>query len=369
MWLGELLDRLAAFEPTEHPCLSLYLDAQADQHGQDRFDPFVRKELRAGAEKYTARSPERAGFERDAARITRYLQDELRPSANGVAIFACAGAREFFEAAQIEVPVAEHRLFVAPTPHLLPLARFEDQYPPYAALLADTSSARLFVFGVGERLAEERVDNVRTSRSAAGGWSQARYQRHIENYRLHHAKEVVEALDRLVRDEGIDRIVLAGDDVLVPALRAELPKPLAGRVVGVVRLDMTTPEHEVFRATREVVRAQDAKDDAGRVGRLLDAYHGSGLGVVGVRDTLKALDRGQVDELFISASPSEVESGEDDAARIVDRLVTRARQTAARVTFVEDPALLADVGGVGARLRYRSEAASEGTPEPTRRVS
>jgi peptide subunit release factor 1 (eRF1) len=35
-------------------------------------------------------------------------------------------------------------------------------------------------------------------------------------------------------------------------------------------------------------------------------------------------------------------------------LVTRARQTGARVTFIEDPALLSGVGGVGALLRYRT---------------
>jgi peptide subunit release factor 1 (eRF1) len=37
-----------------------------------------------------------------------------------------------------------------------------------------------------------------------------------------------------------------------------------------------------------------------------------------------------------------------------DLLVTRARRTGARVTFIEDPALLAPVGGVGALLRYRT---------------
>ena len=33
--------------------------------------------------------------------------------------------------------------------------------------------------------------------------------------------------------------------------------------------------------------------------------------------------------------------------------VARARQTSARIRFIEDPALLADIGGVGALLRFR----------------
>jgi len=36
-----------------------------------------------------------------------------------------------------------------------------------------------------------------------------------------------------------------------------------------------------------------------------------------------------------------------------DELVTRAQQTGARIRFIEDAALLAGIGGVGALLRFR----------------
>jgi peptide subunit release factor 1 (eRF1) len=39
--------------------------------------------------------------------------------------------------------------------------------------------------------------------------------------------------------------------------------------------------------------------------------------------------------------------------RLADDLVTRAQQTGARVTFIEDPDLLRPYGGVAALLRYR----------------
>ena len=43
----------------------------------------------------------------------------------------------------------------------------------------------------------------------------------------------------------------------------------------------------------------------------------------------------------------------DASVKIPDALVTRAKQTNAHIKFIEDPALLANVGGVGALLRYR----------------
>lgn len=374
MPLDQLLNRLAAFEPTSFPVISLYLNTQPDQHGRANFEPFIRKEFRTRTKSYSLRSPEGESFERDAKRITEYLRDELRPSANGLAVFACAGADDFFEAVQLDAPIKEHRLYVYHQPHLYPLARLSDQYRRYAALIADTNSARLFVFGLGERLDKESVQSTKVSRTSVGGWSQARYQRHIENYHLHHAKEIVEALDRAVREENIEYIVLAGDEVIIPTLREQLPQHLDEKVIDVLRLDITTPEHEVLRATLEAMREQDAKDDAEKVAQLIDEYRAGGLAVVGAHDTLAALAAGQVDELFLSASLEEIHDDEEEVGQplvpgapateedagkgtrtvmMADELVTRARQTGARIIFIEAAALLADAGGVGAMLRYR----------------
>ena len=373
MLLSHVLDRLAEFESTEFPVISLYLNMQPDQHRRDHFDPFVRKELSARAKTYPPHSPERESFDRDSERIQAYLQEHVRPSANGLAIFACAGANDFFEAVQLDAPVERHRLSVSHRPDLYPLARLVDQYPRYAALVADTNAARLFVFGLGRTLGAAQVTNPKTKRTQVGGWSQARYQRHVENYHLHHAKEVVDTLDRVVREEKLEHIVLAGDEVIVPLLREQLPPHLADKVVDVIHLNIKAPEHEVLQATLESMREQSAKDDAEKVNRLLDEYRAGGLAVVGARETLAALDIGQVDELIISASRAEIRSDEEEAAAplaagasanspktteprsvtLADELVAKAQQTGARVTFIKDSSLLADVGGVGAMLRFR----------------
>lgn len=373
MPLSEQIDRLAAFEPTTLPVISLYLNTQPDQHGRANFDSFVLKEFRTRTKGYRLRSPERESFERDAERLKRYLQNELRPSANGLALFACAGNDNFFEAVQLDAPIHEHCLYIYHQPHLYPLARLNDQYPRYAVLLADTNSARLFVFGLGMLLDKKRVTNTKVSRTSVGGWSQARYQRNVENYHLHHAKEVVEALNRAVREDKIEKIVLAGDEVIVPVLCEQLPSHLLEKVIDVLRLDMTTPEHEILHATLEAMREQDAKDDSAKVERLLDEYHAGGLAVVGVHDTLAALANAQVDELILCASIQEIHDDEDMVGAplapnvsvgssasgdthpllTANQLVTRAQQTGARIRFIEDATLLGGVGGVGATLRYR----------------
>ncbi|MGE0127395.1 MAG: Vms1/Ankzf1 family peptidyl-tRNA hydrolase [Blastocatellales bacterium] len=379
MATNNLIDRLVAFEPTPFPVVSLYLNTQSDQHGRDNFDVFVRREFSACAKNWTMRTPERASFDRDTERINLYLRDELRPSANGVAIFACSAEDDFFEAVQFDAPIEKNLLFTSYQPHVYALARFIDHYPPYVALVADTNTARLYVFGAGEELEQRSVINPNHNRTMIGGWSQARYQRHTDNYRLHHAKEVVEELDRVVSVENIERIVLAGDEVIIPMLREQFPQRLEERVIDVLRLDMTTPEHEVMKASFDAVRAHDARKDAEKVEKLLDEYLGAGFGVTGARDTLMALTLGQVDEMLLSASEQDVRddlagkdaelipaipegmyaavngatNGATRSAVIADELVARACQTSAEVTFIEDATKLAEHGGVGAKLRYR----------------
>jgi peptide chain release factor subunit 1 len=359
--LSAQLDRLAAWEPGPFPVVSLYLNTQPDQHGRDHFEPFLRKELPERVRTYPAEGPERTSLEQDASRIPAYLAD-LDPSVNGVAIFSSSGAG-MFEAVELAAPIDQHRLYVSDRPHLYPLARALDASPRYAVLLADTNLSRIYVVAANLIETSEQVAGTRTRRHKMGGWSQARYQRHIDNYHQQHAKEVVETLARLVRDENIGSIVLAGDDVAIPLVRRELPKDIAERVVDTVKIDAHAGERELVEATLEAMRQSDAHTDRARVEALFDAYRGDGLAVVGVEATLRALEMGQVDELVISATPDTIEPGTTDAPasagerspeeRRADELVAKARQTAAAIRFIEDPALLAAVGGVGAFLRFK----------------
>src|SRR5436190_1965932 len=80
-----------------------------------------------------------------------------------------------------------------------------DEYPRYLALLVDTHSARIFVFAMNELLKTEQIEGRKTKHHKKGGWSQARYQRHTENFHVQHAKEVVDVVERIAAEEAIDK--------------------------------------------------------------------------------------------------------------------------------------------------------------------
>ena len=349
--LTETLDRLARFESERFPVVSLYLDARPDSRGRDHYQPFVRKELPARARTYPLRSPQRQSFDRDADKIQRYLATQARPSANGIAIFACAGEGDFFEALQLEAAFEENRLSVSKRPQLYPLARLIDENPPYALVLADTRSARIFVFARGLRIDEEALESPSLPRTGGSGWSQMQYQRHVDNLRKDHAREVVERLARVVDEDGVEHILLAGDDVILPLLREELPKHLSEKVVDTLHFDKKKTEAKILAAATEALRERDAKTDAEKVERLLGEYRAGGLAAVGPEEVRRALETGQADELLISAALDRPAGSAAEQA--AGEFVAMAGRTGTRVTFVEDSKLLAPADGVGAFLRYR----------------
>ena len=375
----KLLERLLNFEPTAAPVISLYLDARADQHGQTNFLPFVRKQLTERSKTYENQSEERLSFEEDFVRIVRYLEGEVPPSIQGLAIFACSAENDWFEVGQFDAPFERNRVFVSDRPHLYPLARLIDQYRRYAVVLADTNRAQIFVFASGRAVNRQEVENVKTKHAKVGGWSQARYQRHEQNYHLQHAKEVVENLEKIVRDEGIEQIVLAGDEAtVIPLLREQMSKEVAEKVIEALSLGIDTPEHELLEESLTAFRRHDSFTDMEKVEQLLSEYRGDNLGVAGVPETLAALSNGQVEEMLIAARPESIQYDEAEVEKVLklypadvvlpesldqrtiaDELVRRANVlSSAKVTFIEDSTRLERMGGVGGLLRYRISAES-----------
>ena len=367
------MEQLAALEPSPFPVISLYLSLSPNQNGREGYEQFIKKALNERARALPEQSPERESFDKDVKRIQEFLTDQDLNAGQGLAIFACTGS-DLFETILLDTPVKEHWLFTGSVPHLYPLAQLVENYPRYAAVMLDTNKARIFVFGAATAEREEKIVGEKTRRTSKGGWSQARYQRRADNFHMLHVKEVVDTLDKIVREENIDHVVVAGADVAMPILREQLPKHLADKIVEIGAHEDGESGSFVAR-TMAALREKDAETDVEKVQELMDAWQSGGLGVAGPEATLSAFQLGQVDELIITGSPEtlkpvqnmpedaapgavEVASSSSNAAdeprlKLSDELVTRAQQTAARIRFIEDASLLADIGGVGALLRFR----------------
>lgn len=387
--LAGLIEKLAAFEPAGAPFISLYLNAQADDRGRDNYGAFLKTELAGAAADYSDATEQSESFQADLEKIQTYIADKVRPEANGIAIFACSAA-DFFQTAQFEAKIENNRFFVFDRPYIYPLARLIGQHPRFAVVQADTNNARIYVFGSEANRLEnapdeamvEEIQNVKTQRQAQGGWSQQRFQRRVENFQKEHAKEIADTLDNLVRDEGIEIIVLSGQEArILQLLDDQLTKAVKDKIVGTMNLDQYANEGELHEAALEIVERHDREQDREAVARMINATESSELGCYGVSKTLAALSNGQVEELLVLADPRRIRYSEENVDKvledyapgddnsltdalpdtsetrlILDELIKRAFNSAARVRFIEENSLLSGVGGVGAIFRYKIDS-------------
>ena len=120
-------------------------------------------------------------------------------------------------------PFSDNRVYAYNQPHLYLLARVNDMYSRYASVLTDTNTAHIFVFGLGHVIDADEVKGKKVHRVKVGGWSQARYQRRVGNAHHEHAKEVIEHLTQIVREDHVSHTILAGDSVVIPLLQEQLP--------------------------------------------------------------------------------------------------------------------------------------------------
>jgi peptide subunit release factor 1 (eRF1) len=268
--LADHIRQLAAFAPTAFPVLSLYLDLVPHQHDHVRDAAWVHGALADRLDCLHPHAPERESLERDAVRIESWIRERLRPTAKGLAMFACS-ADGFFDAVELDASPDRRALFVAPVPHLYPLVRLEDEYPRYAAVMLEAHHARIYVFGLDTTAREAALAGATPRHRAVGGWSQARFHRRAENLHLQGLTDVVETLDRIVVDEDLRRIVVTGHDGAVPRLRDQLPARLSEKLVDVVGLDRTAGEGRLLHATLEALRVQDADDGLSRVTWMREA--------------------------------------------------------------------------------------------------
>lgn len=348
--LRALMRRLARAAPTDALILSVYIDIRPAAHGERPAErpelSAVRHRLRAIQVSLRPHTAVRESLDADLARIERYFEAEDLAGADGLALFACSRIG-LWEEVRSHVPF-DTQVAAGPAADLFQLARLLDDSVSSVVAVVDTNTCRLFVSrrgGLEEREGpDEPPDEHR--RHDQGGWSQARYQRHIDTQDRRFAREAAAAIERLVESEKAQHVILAGDERSVPILEDELSEAVRARVDHVIHLPMRSSADEVRSEVVPILAAIEEAEARDLADVAIAEWLAGDLGVVGVDATLAALEWGQVHQLVIDESAS---LDEDVRAE----LIRRASRTDASVEIVRGHPGLAQHDGVAATLRFR----------------
>ncbi len=358
------LRELARFTAMKAPVLSVYLNTDLSQQQKDQVKLVVR-DLSEQARAAGAR-------EEDVQQLARFVDVGYDWRGRGLVAFSCQ-AEGLWEPFPLPVPV-RNAVFVGDQPYLMPLSNLLDQYAPYVVALVDQEGARLFLIDMGGIARQEEAIGEPIKRQKQGGWSAARFQRHEDKIAERNMRAAVAALGRFCEAYGCSRLVLAGTDDNVARFQGFLPSELRRAVVATMPAEPGARVPAIVQRSQEILHELEEEEERGLIDNLITTALSGGPAVVGLPDTLFALQEGRVltlvvkegltapgfvcpscDYLYIDESQRCLFCGTMEARRVrnvVERAMHKAYLQGARVeTVLESPAL-ARVGHIGAFLRY-----------------
>lgn len=374
--LRETMRRLAEVESLELPILSVYLDVRPEADGQapGRRAAFtvLRDRLTEIEEAYWPKGDDYASFALDRERIMAFTEEELDPTAEGLAIFACSGL-DVWEVVSVGVPF-RLSIGVGPRAELFQLARLVDEHETVVVAHIDAGQARLWVrrYGQMEETDAPEPGLEGSGRARKGGWSQARFQRRADNQVEALVTEMATAIEQLVEREDAQRLVLTGEETVVARLEEAITPPVRLKVGAIGRAGRTS-DGEIDDLIRPVVERLEAEEGSSLADEALGLARAGALGVAGPGRTRRYLELGAVDTLILLGLPGDpAETTELDARDLQDQvpertsrkqvdvdlrneLVRLAALTSADVQVVEEHEALEQAGGAAALLRYRPD--------------
>jgi peptide chain release factor subunit 1 len=297
------LRELAAFR-AEHGCaISLYLDLDPGR-SPTAGDTATRVHslLDLAAKSHGATRPDlahevRSGLRADFERLEQFFDGEFeRNGAHGLAVFA-AGLDNVWSVLALPAAVPD-------------AARVADDFllAPLVPLLGRGHGALVAVVGREQgrvlSLRNGRLEPVadRTEdmpgRHDQGGWSQARYQRHIDNLAQEHYRAVADELEARFRRLGRPRIVVVCGEETRPEFADTLSTEVEDAVIGWTSADAHASDSELYDVVVPWLEQWRAAREGDALDRWREETGKSARGVAGWAPTLEAASDGRVDLLL-----------------------------------------------------------------------
>ncbi|HEY3544164.1 MAG TPA: Vms1/Ankzf1 family peptidyl-tRNA hydrolase [Gaiellaceae bacterium] len=299
----EQLRELAGFRTAKGCAISLYVDLDPSEAPTPPDVQTKVNSLLAAAErqlderKSQMARPEREGLKQDLERIAAWFDDGFdRQGVRGLGVFA-AGLDNFWATVAVPETVVDE-VKISGDLYLAPLARLAGRD---GGLVAFVGRERGHVWQLaGGQLIEIADESTEVQgRHSQGGWSQARYERSVENQVGQHLRDVAATLDGCVRKLRGTRVVLIGSEDIRSEFEALLSNEVESCVAGWASAEAHADGAQVLAAAKPVL------DEwwTGREDEVLERWREeagkNGRAASGWESTLEAASDGRVDLLLV----------------------------------------------------------------------
>jgi peptide chain release factor subunit 1 len=297
------LRELAAFRAEKGCAISFYVnldprDAPTALDADARVSSLlVQGERSNGAAHAHLTHEQRLGLKTDFERIGNFFEQEFsRDGTQGLAIFT-AGLDNVWRTLPLAEAVPD-RVRVGREFHLAPLVPLVGRGDGAIVAVVGRERGQLFRLRAGrlEEIADQTEE--RPGRHDQGGWSQKRFQRHIEKLVGEHLRHVADALDRRVRRLRSPNVVVVSSE----ETRAEFDDLLSAEakkaIVGWTTAEAHASPADLLQLAKPILEQARAQDEGEAVDRWREEAGRGGRAASGWAETLEAASDGRIELLL-----------------------------------------------------------------------
>ena len=369
------LKALAALHGTKQSFLSFYMDFGHIDIKNFQDDRYVRKRVfeieNALSSDHELKRCFQKGLElvETIVKTSEFHKNTMQGVAEGVVFFV---DMEKMDVYYFFLPRGVTNLMVVDSsPYIKPLAMLLEEWEDSLIIFIDVNHAAIYHVNFTRIHTERTFKKDIFHHHKKGGWSQMRYQRIRDGALKHFYKEVAETIEKILQEEKIERIFIAGPGDIKKNFADELSKATQEKVISYMEVDNDTGMRELWEMSLPLFFKEEEKEEQELVEELRGQVLKGGLAAYGIDEVIEATTSGRAELILLSpgkripgfkceacgvlkktSSSCPLCGKTMNGVDLTEELVELAQQMGTKLEFIKKAELLDELGGVAAFLRY-----------------
>lgn len=375
----EQVEKLSQFRSENFLTTSFYFDTDKSRMRKREITLSLKNLLntsKSQIEQMEVSKKKKNSLYKDLEKIKRFCSQNLPLNhSSGLAIFSCSD-QDFWEF--FNLPSSPpNRIIFDKNPYVRPLSAILDEHHRIFALTLDRKEAKWYDIFMDEILLLDSHEEDVPSKVREGGWEgyeSKRIERHIATHLHDHFKKIAQKSFDLFKKNYFDWIFLGCKEEYCSDFEHLLHPYLKDKIKARLKSMPADSPAAVLRESLGLEKNLKKKEKEQVVQRLVSELEKGGLAVSGLKQTLRSLNRGEVQTLIVTrqfARPGRMcprchflfvdelrcpscQRKTDKILDVIDEAVEAAIVKNCRVKHLNPPSKLDRFGKIGAFLRYKT---------------
>ena len=315
---------------------------------------------------------------RDLEKIKKfYDQNQGSQNSSGIAAFSCS-KEGYWEDFTLPDP-PKNRIVFDRNPYVRPLSAILGQHYRICVLTFNRKKARWYDVTLGEIALMEEMESDVPGKVREGGWEgyeSKRIERHIAALFHEFLKKITAKSFNIFKNNDFDWLFVGCQDEYYQEFNSLRHPYLKERMKAKLKINPSDSQNKILKQVLKLKKKLKEEEQNDMINRFVSELEKGGLAVSGLKNTLRSLNRSEVDTLLVTryfTMPGKMclkcqllyadetkcpVCGQKTRSLIdvMDEAVEAALDKKCRVMHIEAPSNLRKYGNIGALLRFKTKS-------------